>query len=187
MKKVSLVILALLMLISFSTAVKAQTDAFMYLNITIVQAGLNIASHFSNITWGVGNGVFTISSSNVKGTIENTGTDLVDLQVKCTNATGWTPSTTTNVTASTFCLQGVFCPYNTTLAHTDFATDDIITSTLTACGASAYARPADPAYSKGMDMPSAQVINMRFRFKPPTGTVNGTTRSVTVRVRGVAG
>lgn len=187
MRKMKLLLMAVLILACLTGLVQAQSTAYMYLNLTVVQSGLNIASHFSNISWGVANGMFSISSSNVKGTIENTGTDLVDLQLKCTNSAGWTPSASTNVTASAFCLQGLFCPYQAALTHSDFGTEDVITDTLTAAGSTVFARAADPAYAKGMDMPSSQVVNIRFRFKPPTGTVNGTARTVTIRVRGVAG
>jgi hypothetical protein len=187
MKKIHLLALAVLLVFGIASKAQAGTNAYMYLNLTIVQAGININSHFSNITWGVANGQFSISTSNVKGTIENTGADTVDLQVKCTNSTGWTPSTTTNVTASAFCLQGLFCNYAASLIHSDFAADDVITDTLTVASSTAFARPGDVEFVKGHNMPSSQVVNMRFRFKPPTGVVNGTQKSVTIKVRAIPG
>jgi hypothetical protein len=187
MKKIS-ILLSFLILAGFSAKGFAQADTSMFLNITVANSGVSVVSHFSNIGFAVGLGTFTISSSNVKGTIENTGTSTVDLALKCTNVNGiWIPSAAnnTNTAVNQFVLQGVFCTYNTNLTHSSFGPEDVITANNIACDGAApykYGIAGGPDYRRGFGMDALQIVNMRFRFKPAANAVVGDSKAITVKV-----
>lgn len=184
MKKILILTLTLAMVIGFVTLAKAATTGDIFVNITIVNAGLSIRSDFPQVNWGVVEGSFSISSPDYKGTIVNDGSVLADLSVQCIQ-TNWAASATTTPDATHFVLQGIFCVYDETLTATEFGNEDIITTTSTACSATAYAKNGGEAFRNGISVPIAQILNMRFRFHPPTGVPVGYSETITVRVDAV--
>ncbi|MBU1077400.1 MAG: hypothetical protein KKH98_08920 [Spirochaetes bacterium] len=184
MKKLLVLTLTLAMVAGFTTMAKSATQDDIFLNITIVNSGLSIRSDFPDVNWGVPLGVFTISGPDYKGTIVNDGSDNADLSVQCIT-TNWTASTTTTPAANAFVLQGIFCVYDETLADANFANEDIVTATSTACSATAYAKNGGDAIRNGVNVPPGQILSMRFRFQPPTGASVGDQETVTVRVSAV--
>ncbi|MBN1897213.1 MAG: hypothetical protein JW827_00410 [Spirochaetes bacterium] len=186
MKKLGLLLTVLLLIVGLTTFASAQSTGDIYLNITIVDAGLNIQSQFPDVTWGVTNGGYNVSTSNQKGTIQNTGSVTVDLSVRC-SATSWGISTDLTPTATEFVLQGLFCTWNAALTTANFGVEDIIDGTYAAADDNNnFAIVADPDYVKGYNMPPSQVVNMRFALLPPSSASSGDTQQITVTVQASA-